>query len=1158
MKKTCLFWIIVLFSAIRPFANPITVETAKKVALNWIVEKSDFSNGEIYVTDVLIIKENEINLIYICKLYPQGFVFVSADDIANPIIAYSKKDIYNNFDQPPAFIGMINSAKKDILFAIENQIDSFATIANEWKRLNIDTESFIPITEVKNIDPLLVTTWGQCGGYNIDCPGDGMSICGNDHVPTGCVATAMSQIIRFYCYPVSGNGDHAYYHPDYGNLYANFGVTTYRYESMPLNISGGIDSDIAILMKHCGVSVDMDYGPNSSGASLLAAANALNAYFNYSGAISLKFKRNYSTDDWINLMKNELDNYRPILYGGLNPDTLGHAFILDGFQNNSYFHINWGWDGSYQDVYFNLDDLTPGSHNYNLNQQAIINIYPVETNYGKNQTPESGFVINMPYYELNSIAPAGDVDWYKMLLYSGSTINLFTELSGSSELDTKAWLYGSCTEQGYELLSNPDAYLLAEDDDSHGNLQPEINVNIDNTGYYYLRIAHYENNPSKTKNPKSNVGSYYLHVDASSPGEPDLFLNYTYVPDYIPYDGGNFIIIVGNAGDGTLNWNSQDVPSWVTLNPSNGSTQNTQNVMVNVSQNFTNGGRSCTIDFYNTNNPSDHTWLYIDQLGPGTYIYEEYVSGVWDIAGSPYIICENIDVQEDDELIIDAGVVVKFQEDNDLFIRGILKVNGTSNNRVTFCAENEGNSWDDITIYSPNNHDECYINYADFINGAIEIRGNSLIKGCNFINCTSNNSNVVEIDPVCGGLSQFIDCNFENNTFKRVLEVDYGDFINTPTFTNCTFNNNKNNDNSDAIVNVSGNSRPVFNDCAFWNNSISSDSGDGGAISIEDEGSAFFNNCSFAGNSVHGDGGAVSIDISPQSIPTIPIYFYKCYFNDNIAGEHSGAVHIENENYVIFESCKFTNNSSEDKGGAIGTVHLQGSIYFVNCLFDSNSANNEGNCAYIHSWGGNLLFINSIINETTNIFSNDVNNVYCYYSVIPYGLGGFMYDGCLAVDPDLDENYYPNEGSVCIDAGTHDDSFLPPEFEFSEFDFAGNPRISNGTIDIGIYEIICTNINKNPIIPESIKLYQNSPNPFNQTTTIFFSIPSEAEVKVTIFNLEGQLVKTLVNKKLDVGDYSIIWNGDDEVGNFVDSGIYLYKLTVSGRFEALEKCLLLK
>ena len=651
--------------------------------------------------------------------------------------------------------------------------------------------------------------------------------------------------------------------------------------------------------------------------------------------------------------------------------------------------------------------------------------------------------LDCPNYDFNIATTSSWQTHSSSIVANGCKMYRLNVTNGTQYIFKTGCVDGAIADYDTKLeLYNSSCSLVASDDDACENNLSKIEWTANFSGYAYLKVFAYG----------SDYGNYtiaYTQVNSS----PNLTISNNLIPNPVSSSGGDYFVTVQNTGTGTLNWHTSGVPSWVYLEPAYGNTNNSQDVLVTIDPNNTGANRSCTIDFINNDNPSNHQTITINQLtqGPGTYVCGD-VSGTWSLAGSPYFICtDGVTVQENDQLIIEHGVVVKFQGASDITVDGKLKVNGTNNSRVIFCAENQGEPWDDITIYSPNYHSECYIKYADFINGSLEIKGNSLIQGCNFKNCTSNNSEVVIITPQYGGNSQFIDCSFENNSFKNVLYVDYDTYTNTPSFTNCTFENNQNTQDDNAIILLEGNSRPTFTNCSFLNNFNNNSTSDGGAIGIEDESSAVFNNCTFSQNHANDEAGAVAIDPSSNQ-PSEFTSFYRCSFINNTAGDIGGAVCISMNGKAIFETCLFTNNNAGNKGGAVATSQLNGNSWFVNCVFDNNSAYNGGNVAYVNSYGGLLNFTNSIILESSNIFLYESNYVSCYYSVIPYGSGNYMKEGCTNEDPNLDNNYYPLLGSVCINNGTQNTNFLPPYFIFSVFDFNGDPRIIGSNIDIGIFE----------------------------------------------------------------------------------------------------------
>ena len=176
-------------------------------------------------------------------------------------------------------------------------------------------------------------------------------------------------------------GSHSYNHPTYGTQSADFSSTTYDWSAMPNSVSSSSSSAakaaIAELSYHCGVSVDMDYSPSGSGASTADARDALVNYFRYKSTALYRSRSYYTTSAWTTLLTGELDNGRPVMYrGSLQNGSGGHAFIVDGYTGTDYFHMNFGW-GGYLNGYFYLNDITPGTNNFNYLQAMITGIEPL-------------------------------------------------------------------------------------------------------------------------------------------------------------------------------------------------------------------------------------------------------------------------------------------------------------------------------------------------------------------------------------------------------------------------------------------------------------------------------------------------------------------------------------------------------------------------------------------------------------------------------------------------------------------------------------------------------------------------------------------------------------------------------------------------------------
>ncbi|MDO8366982.1 MAG: C10 family peptidase [Saprospiraceae bacterium] len=362
------------------FAEPIDPATAATVGKHFF---QSTKRGQALADNVqleLVYSSNEVAPIesprqfYIFNVnYTRGFVIVAGDDAVTPILGYSDAGPFDPNDIPINMEKWLEHYRHEIFFIVENKIKATGPIQSEWKTLR----STVPINNADNssVDPLLTTTWDQSPYYNELCPGGSV---------TGCVATAMAQIMKYWNHPVSGQGEHSYLENDYGTLYANFGATIYGWFNMPNNLNSNND-DVAKLMYHCGVSVNMDYSPSVSGTYSENVPGALINYFSYDSGCNLVNQGSYSDAGWVAMFKGELDAGRPVQHSG-SGNGGAHAFVCDGYDDNNKFHINWGWGGG-SNGYFIMNSLNPtflgiGSGSgggYSTNQKAIIGIKPNAT-----------------------------------------------------------------------------------------------------------------------------------------------------------------------------------------------------------------------------------------------------------------------------------------------------------------------------------------------------------------------------------------------------------------------------------------------------------------------------------------------------------------------------------------------------------------------------------------------------------------------------------------------------------------------------------------------------------------------------------------------------------------------------------------------------------
>lgn len=322
---------------------------------------------------------------YIFNNEDGGFVIVAGDDCATPILGYSTEGSIDPNNLPIQLEELLNAYAEEIQLAVKDNDKATNGIEELWNNYYRAPQS---LNATAVVNALITTTWNQYPRYNDKCPVDAsLANCGG-HPTTGCVATAMGQIMKYWEYPQKGYGNKSYRSDHYGTLSANFAITEYDWANMPLKLSSSSTSTqidaVATLLYHCGVAVEMKYnsdGSGSSGANTIdwgcgraSAETALKTYFGYSSTLKGKQSSSMSASEWKSLLKSELDNSRPMLYRGVSSQG-GHCFICDGYDTNDYFHFNWGWGGQ-SNGFYSLTAGTSRSHNFSQDQCAVIGIKP--------------------------------------------------------------------------------------------------------------------------------------------------------------------------------------------------------------------------------------------------------------------------------------------------------------------------------------------------------------------------------------------------------------------------------------------------------------------------------------------------------------------------------------------------------------------------------------------------------------------------------------------------------------------------------------------------------------------------------------------------------------------------------------------------------------
>ncbi len=397
MKKTTLFLLIALFSLGNLLSANRDSSEAFQLAqdfFNKTAIKAGLKRAPSTTNSVQLVfsktKKNALstNYYYIFnQSNNQGFVIVSGDDCANDILAYSDENSFDPQDIPDNM--------RYWLSVYENEMDNLKTTDLQKNKADapqptriISASENIPVS----VSPLLGgIKWNQGSPYNNLCPI--INNITNERAVTGCVATGMAQVMKYYQWPITGTGANSYTTSTKQiPLSLDFSQTTFDWANMTdtynTNSSAAQKNAVATLMYNCGVSVNMNYA-ESSGASARAAGTALKNNFGYDSNIQYVDRDFYTRSEWKTMIKEELSAARPVLYAG-DTGSSGHFFVCDGYDNNDFFHFNWGWGGT-SNGYFRISALDPADQGiggstggYNNSQSIIIGIQkPTNTSTSK-------------------------------------------------------------------------------------------------------------------------------------------------------------------------------------------------------------------------------------------------------------------------------------------------------------------------------------------------------------------------------------------------------------------------------------------------------------------------------------------------------------------------------------------------------------------------------------------------------------------------------------------------------------------------------------------------------------------------------------------------------------------------------------------------------
>ena len=325
------------------------------------------------------------NAFYIFNAEGGGYVIVSADERTNDILGYSTTGTIDPNNMPDNMRAWLQGYEEQI-----NALDADTAVGTGVKA----APAKVPVHAA--VAPMVTARWDQLAPYFLECPTATPSGGGTaQHCPTGCVATALAQIMHYHQWPQKSTTAIPAY--DYDPIIKIFGrivynkhlqklpATTFNWDILR-NEYNESDADasameVAKLMRYCGQSVKMDYALDGSGA--LNDASVLTDYFGYDSRATNVSRANYGIDEWDALIYHEIEQGRPVWYSGFQPSG-GHSFVCDGYDGDGGYHFNWGWGGSY-DGYYRLSIIAPDGtgtgggipgRGFTINQGAVIGIQP--------------------------------------------------------------------------------------------------------------------------------------------------------------------------------------------------------------------------------------------------------------------------------------------------------------------------------------------------------------------------------------------------------------------------------------------------------------------------------------------------------------------------------------------------------------------------------------------------------------------------------------------------------------------------------------------------------------------------------------------------------------------------------------------------------------
>ena len=371
MKKSLSIMLMLALFVGQLIASPVDVNTARQLGLRYVQANASkqVANLDLAYTQTT---ESGANALYVFN-FDGGYMIMAADDVAQPVLAYGEE---GNFDADHISDGLayyLRHYARQIEYAVTNNMEATPEIAEQWEQMR--SQGFIKGERATRGDvaPLISTNWNQDYPFNYYCPTGHGGPGGRAYA--GCVATAMSMVMKRWNWPDHGQGSHSYTPEGYPTQSVDFESAYYDWNNMPNNINNSNYQAVALLMYHCGVAVDMQYASDGSGAHSQDVPDAIANYFRYTTHAARLDRSLYSKYEWEEVLISNLQEGFPLYYSGAEGNS-GHAFVCCGYrESDRKFYFNWGWSG-FNNNYFAIDALNTYSGNFNDYQSTIVDMIP--------------------------------------------------------------------------------------------------------------------------------------------------------------------------------------------------------------------------------------------------------------------------------------------------------------------------------------------------------------------------------------------------------------------------------------------------------------------------------------------------------------------------------------------------------------------------------------------------------------------------------------------------------------------------------------------------------------------------------------------------------------------------------------------------------------